>query len=62
MIFLGRMYFTDNDSYQNFLVFATMLSFLILDNYKKITNWTRLEYHLKQLNHLILTLTQQCLI
>ena len=28
---LGRKYFTSNDGYQNFLVFAPMLSSLILD-------------------------------
>ena len=32
---LGRMYFTGNNVYQNFLVFAPMLSFLILDSNKK---------------------------
>ena len=31
---LGRMYFTGNDGYQNFLVFAPLLSFLILDSNK----------------------------
>ena len=36
---LGRMYFTSNDSYQDFLVFAPMLSSLILDSNKKVTNW-----------------------
>ena len=33
------MYFTGNDRYQNFLVFAPMLASLILDNNKKVTNW-----------------------
>ena len=33
------MYFTVNDGYQNFLVFAPMLSSLILDSNKKGTNW-----------------------
>ena len=33
------MYFTGNDSYQNFLVFALMLSSLVLDSNRKITNW-----------------------
>ena len=33
------MYFTGDDVYQNFLVFASMLSFLILDNDRKVTNW-----------------------
>ena len=27
------------DGYQNFLVFAAMLSSLILDNSKRVTNW-----------------------
>ena len=35
MIFLGRMYFTDKDIYQNILVFAPMLSSLTLDNNKE---------------------------
>ena len=33
------MYFTGNNCYQNFLVFAPMLSSLILDSNKKVTNW-----------------------
>ena len=36
---LGRMYFTGNDGYQNFLIFALMFSFLILDSNNKVTNW-----------------------
>ena len=36
---LGKMYFTGDDGYQNFLVFAPMLSLLILDSNKKVTNW-----------------------
>ena len=36
---LHRMYFTENDGYQNFVVFTPMLSSLILDNNKKLTNW-----------------------
>ena len=35
---LGRMYFTGDDGYQTFLVFAPILSSLTLDNNKKITN------------------------
>ena len=35
----GRMYFMGNDGYQNFLVFAPMLSSLTLDNHKKVTDW-----------------------
>ena len=38
-MFLGRIYFTGKDSYQNFLVFASMLSSLILDSNTKVTNW-----------------------
>ena len=34
------MYFTGNDGCLNFLVFATMLSSLILDSNKKVINWT----------------------
>ena len=36
---LSRMYFTDDDGYQNFLVFVLMLSSLILDNNKTVTIW-----------------------
>ena len=36
---LGRIYFTGDDGYQNFLVFAPMFSSLILNSNKKITNW-----------------------
>ena len=36
---LGRMYFTGNDGYQIFLVFASMLSFLILESNRKVANW-----------------------
>ena len=35
---LGRMYFTGNDSYQNFLAFAPTFSSLILNSNKKVTN------------------------
>ena len=33
------MYFTGNDGYQNFLVFAPMLISLILDSNRKVINW-----------------------
>ena len=33
------MYFTNNDGYQNFIVFAPIVSSLILDSNKKVTNW-----------------------
>ena len=36
---LGRMYFTGNDGYQNFLVLVPMLSSVILDGNKKVINW-----------------------
>ena len=36
---LGRIYFTGNGCYQDFLVFAPMLSSLILDSNRKVTNW-----------------------
>ena len=36
---LSRLYFTSNDGYQNFLVFAPMLSSLVLDSNINITNW-----------------------
>ena len=59
-LLLGRMYFTGDDGYQNFLVFAPILSLLVLDSNEKVTNLTgcRLEYHLKKLSDLILTLNQ----
>ena len=61
------MYFTGNDGYQSFLVFAPVLGSLILDSNKKVTNWiltgissekiksfdTKPLNHLIQLNHLI---------
>ena len=37
---LGRMYFTGNNDYQNFLFFAPTLSSLVLNSNKKVTNWT----------------------
>ena len=33
------MHFTGDDGYQNFLVFAPLLSSLILDSNKNVTNW-----------------------
>ena len=39
---IGRMYFTGDDGYQNFLVFVSMLSSLIVNNNKKATNWISL--------------------
>ena len=36
---LGRMYFTGNDGYENFLVIAPMPSSLTLDSNRKVTNW-----------------------
>ena len=33
------MYFTGDNDYQNFLVFASMLSSLTLDNNEKVANW-----------------------
>ena len=36
---LGRIYFAGDDVYQNFLAFAPVLSFLILDSNRKATNW-----------------------
>ena len=38
-VLLNRMYFTGNCGYQNFLVFFPMLSSIILDSNKKVTNW-----------------------
>ena len=36
---IGKMYFTGNDGYQNFLVFAPMLVSLILGSNRKSINW-----------------------
>ena len=36
---IGKMYFTGNDGYQNFLVFAPMLISLILGSNRKFINW-----------------------
>ena len=38
-LLLGRLYFTGDDGYQNFLVFAPILSLLVLDSNEKVTNW-----------------------
>ena len=38
-LLLGRMYFTGDDGYQHFLVFAPILSLLVLDSNEKVTNW-----------------------
>ena len=40
------MYFTGDDGYQNFLVFAPKLSSLILDSNRKVTDWisTRISF------------------
>ena len=38
-LLLGRMYFTGDNGYQNFLVFAPILSLLILNSNEKVTNW-----------------------
>ena len=36
---LFKKYFTGNDGYQNFLVFAPLQNSLALHNNKKVTNW-----------------------
>ena len=36
---LGIIYFIGDDGYQNFLVFAPMLSSVILDSNRKVTDW-----------------------
>ena len=36
----GRMYFTGENDYQNFWVFASMLNSLALDNNKTVANWS----------------------
>ena len=57
-----RIYVTGNDGNKNLLVFAVMFRSPILDSKKKLPTGYRPEYQQKKLNHLILTLTQQCLI
>ena len=39
IFFLRRLYFTGNDPYKDFLVFAPILASLILDSNKKGFNW-----------------------
>ena len=36
---IDRMYFTGDNGYKNFKVFAPILSSVILDSNKKVTNW-----------------------
>ena len=36
---LGGIYVRGNGSYHNFLIFSPMLSSLVLDSHKKVTNW-----------------------
>ena len=36
---LGRIYFTGDDGYHNFSVFAPMLCSRLLDSNKKVTKW-----------------------
>ena len=59
---LGRMYFTGDNGYQDFLVFMPMFSSIILDGHKKLLTGYRLEYHLKKSNDFIVTLNRPCLI
>ena len=40
---LGKMYFTDSNVYQNFLVLAPMLSFIKVDSNKEFHNWISTE-------------------
>ena len=49
---LGRMYFTGDDDYQNILVSGQMLSSLILDSNKKVTNWISTEISSKKIKPL----------
>ena len=42
---LGRVYFTGNDDYQNFLIFAPILSSLILDRNKK-SYWLDIDWNI----------------
>ena len=55
MILLGRMYFTGNEGYQNFPVFASMLISLILDSNKEVC-------HMTKVNYTIVILNRSCLI
>lgn len=54
---LVKTYLAGNDGYKFLLVFPPRLHLLTLDyNKELLTNYQLVEYHLKQLNHLILIL------
>ena len=42
------MYFTGNDGYHNFLIFTPMLSSLLLDRNKYVTNWISVRISFKK--------------
>ena len=55
-LLLGGRYFTVNDGYQNFLVFAPIFNSIILDSNRKVTNWISTGISSEILHHLILIL------
>ena len=52
---LRRMHFIDHDGYQNFQIFAPILSSLTLDNNKKGTVWISTGISPEKLNDSIVT-------
>ena len=58
---LGRMYFTGDNSYQDFLGFAPMLSSLMLDSNKKVTNWISTRISTKKIKPFDTSLEQSML-
>ena len=62
MILLGRMYFTGDDGYYNYLVFVPMLSSLILDSNRKVTNLILTEISSEKIKPIVLILNRPCLI
>ena len=59
---LGGMYFTGNDGYQSFLVFAPMLRSLILDSNTEVTDWISTGILSEEIKPFDTALNQQCLI
>ena len=55
----GRMYFTGDDGYQDFLVFAPILVSLTLT---KDTTWISNRISSEKLNHFMLTMSRPCII
>ena len=52
---LGRMHFTDEDAFQDFLIFTPMFNLLTLDSNRKIY-WISTRISSEKINHLMLIL------